>query len=205
MKLPLNIQNKDKVIKMKKKGIVILLAVIAVIGIAVGMIAGSYNSLVQLEEEVESAGSAVSVYLQRRADLIPNFVSTVQGYSDYEKETYTAVTEARSAVSGAKTAGEQAEAAEQLDSAISVWVNAVTEAYPELKANENYIALQDELSGSESRIATARKDYNDAAKEYNSAVRRFPKNIIAGLFGFERVDYFEAQSGTESVPEVSFN
>lgn len=191
-------------IKMKKKGIIILLAVIAVIGIAVGAIAGSYNSLVQLEEQVESAGSAVSVYLQRRADLIPNFVSTVQGYSDYEKETYTAVTEARSAVSGAKTAGEQAEAAEKLDSAISVWVNAVTEAYPELKANENYVALQDELSGSESRIATARKDYNDAAKEYNSAVRRFPKNIIAGLFGFERVDYFEAQSGTESVPEVSF-
>lgn len=190
---------------MKKKGIVILLAVIAVIGIAAGLIAGSYNGLVSLEEEVESAGSAVSVYLQRRADLIPNFVSTVQGYSDYEKETYTAVTEARSAVSGAKTAGEQAEAAEQLDSAISVWVNAVTEAYPELKANENYIALQDELSGSESRIATARKDYNDAAKEYNSAVRRFPKNIIAAMFGFERVDYFEAQSGSESVPEVSFN
>ena len=106
---------------------------------------------------------------------------------------------------GAKTAGEQTKAAEQLDSAISVWVNAVTEAYPDLKANENYKALQVELEGSENRIAVARKDYNDAAKSYNSSVRRFPKNIIAGMFGFEKVEYFEAQAGSESVPQVSFD
>ena len=93
----------------------------------------------------------------------------------------------------------------QLDKAINVWVNAVTEAYPDLKANENYKALQVELEGSENRIAVARKDYNDAAKSYNSSVRRFPKNIIAGMFGFEKVEYFEAQAGSESVPQVSFD
>ena len=188
-----------------KKGIAILIAVLAVIGIIIGMIAGSYNGLVNQQEEVESKQSEISVQLQRRADLIPNFVNTVKGYSDYEQKTYTAVTEARSAVASAKTAGEQTKAAEQLDSAISVWVNAVTEAYPELKANENYKALQDELAGSENRVATARKDYNDAAKAYNSSIRRFPKNIIAGMFGFEKAEYFEAQAGSESVPQVSFD
>ena len=188
-----------------KKGIAILIAVFAVIGIIIGTIAGSYNGLVSQQEEVENKHSVISVQLQRRADLIPNFVNTVKGYSDYEQKTYTAVTEARNAVAGAKTAGEQTKAAEQLDSAISVWVNAVTEAYPELKANENYKALQDELAGSENRIAVARKDYNDAAKAYNSSVRRFPKNIIAGMFGFEKVEYFEAQAGSESVPQVSFD
>ncbi len=188
-----------------KKGIAILIAVLAVIGIIIGIISGSYNGLVNQQEEVENKHSVISVQLQRRADLIPNFVNTVKGYSDYEQKTYTAVTEARNAVAGAKTAGEQTKAAEQLDSAISVWVNAVTEAYPELKANENYKALQDELAGSENRIATARKDYNDAAKAYNSSVRRFPKNIIAGMFGFEKAEYFEAQAGSESVPQVSFD
>ena len=188
-----------------KKGIAILIAVLAVIGIIIGTIAGSYNGLVNQQEEVENKHSVISVQLQRRADLIPNFVNTVKGYSDYEQKTYTAVTEARNAVAGAKTAGEQTKAAEQLDSAISVWVNAVTEAYPDLKANENYKALQVELEGSENRIAVARKDYNDAAKSYNSSVRRFPKNIIAGMFGFEKVEYFEAQAGSESVPQVSFD
>ena len=188
-----------------KKGIAILIAVLAVIGIIIGIISGSYNGLVNQQEEVENKQSVISVQLQRRADLIPNFVNTVKGYSDYEQKTYTAVTAARNAVAGAKTAGEQTKAAAQLDSAISVWVNAVTEAYPELKANENYKALQDELAGSENRIATARKDYNDAAKAYNSSVRRFPKNIIAGMFGFEKVEYFEAQAGSESVPQVSFD
>ena len=188
-----------------KKGIAILIAVLAVIGIIIGTIAGSYNGLVNQQEEVENKQSIISVQLQRRADLIPNFVNTVKGYSDYEQKTYTAVTEARNAVAGAKTAGEQTKAAEQLDSAISVWVNAVTEAYPDLKANENYKALQVELEGSENRIAVARKDYNYAAKSYNSSVRRFPKNIIAGMFGFEKVEYFEAQAGSESVPQVSFD
>ena len=192
-------------INMKKKGLIILFAVLAVIGVICGMVAGSYNGLVEQRESVDNAQAQISTQLQRRADLIPNFVATVKGYSDYEQSTYTAVTEARAAVSGAKTAAEQAEASAQLDKAITVWVNAVTEAYPDLKASEQYSALQYELSGTENRIATARKDYNAAAKTYNVAVKKFPKNIIAGIFGFSQVDYFEAQAGTERVPQVSFD
>lgn len=189
---------------MKKKGLIITLAVIAVIVIIIAAAAGSYNGLVEQRESVENAQATISTQLQRRADLIPNFVSTVKGYSDYEQETYTAVTEARSAVSGAKTPEEQAKASSKLDGAISVWVNAITEAYPELKASAQYTALQDELAGTENRIAQARKDYNSAAKEYNVSVKKFPKNIIAGIFGFDSAEYFEAQSGTENVPQVSF-
>ena len=190
---------------MKKKGLIIAAAFVAVIAIIIGAVAGSYNSLVDQRESVDNAQAQISNQLQRRADLIPNFVATVKGYSDYEQETYTAVTEARSAVSGAKTPAEQSEASAKLDSAISVWVNAVTEAYPELKANEQYTALQYELAGTENRLAQARKDYNTAAKNYNVSVKKFPKNIIAGMFGFDKVEYFEAQSGTESVPQVSFD
>ncbi len=190
---------------MKKKGLIIALAIVAVVVIIIGSLVGTYNGLVKSEEEVESAQSAIATQLQRRADLIPNFVSTVKGYSDYEQETYTAVTEARSAVQSAETAGEQAEANEQLNRAISIWVNAVTEAYPDLKANEQYRALQDELSGTENRIARERSLYNEAAKEYNVTIRKFPKNIIAGIFGFDKAEYFEAQTGTESVPQVSFD
>ncbi len=190
---------------MKKKGLIILLAVVAVIGLIVGGIAGTYNGLVEQRESVDNAQAQISTQLQRRADLIPNFVATVKGYSDYEQETYTAVTEARSAVSGAKTAAEQADASARLDGAISVWVNAITEAYPELKASEQYRSLQYELSGTENRIAQARKDYNAAAKFYNVAVKKFPKNIIAGIFGFSQVDYFGAADGSENVPQVSFD
>lgn len=187
-----------------KKGTIILLCVIAVIVVLVIAVVGGYNGLVNKQETVETAHSTISVQLQRRADLIPNFVSTVKGYSDYEQETYTAVTEARSALMNADSPADQATASAQLDSAIDIWVNAVTEAYPELKANEQYRALQDELAGTENRISTARKDYNDAAKVLNTSVRRFPSNIIASLFGFEKAEYFEAENGSEQVPEVNF-
>ena len=193
------------IINMKKKSLIVIIVILAIIGIIIGFIAGSYNGLVEKREQVDNAQATISTQLQRRADLIPNFVSTVKGYSDYEQNTYLAVTEARSAVSGAKTANEQAKANEQLDSAISVWVNAITEAYPELKADKQYNALQDELSGTENRIARARTDYNSAAKSYNVSVKKFPKNIIAGIFGFEKVEYFESQDGAESVPQVSFD
>ena len=193
------------IINMKKKSLIVIIVILAIIGIIIAFIAGSYNGLVEKREQVDNAQATISTQLQRRADLIPNFVSTVKGYSDYEQNTYLAVTEARSAVSGAKTANEQAKANEQLDSAISVWVNAITEAYPELKADKQYNALQDELSGTENRIARARTDYNSAAKSYNVSVKKFPKNIIAGIFGFEKVEYFESQDGAESVPQVSFD
>lgn len=189
---------------MKKKSIIII-AVIAVAVILIGSVIGSYNGLVESREVVEQAQSEISNQLQRRADLIPNFVATVKGYSDYEQETYTAVTEARSAVTSADTVTEQAQASNQLDSAIDIWVNAVTEAYPELKANEQYIALQTELSGTENRITQARRDYNESAKEFNVEIKKFPRSIIAGIFGFDAYDYFEAADGAESVPEVSFD
>ncbi len=190
---------------MQKKTIIIIAAVVAVVIALVAVLGSSYNGFVEKSESVETARSSISTQLQRRADLIPNFVSTVKGYSDYEQETYTAVTEARSAVSGADSVEEQQQASEQLDRAISIWVNAVTEAYPELKANEQYQALTDELAGTENRIAVARKDYNEAAKEYNVAIRRFPSNILAGIFGFDAAEYFEADDSASSVPEVSFD
>ena len=186
------------------KTLIIVIAVIAVIGLLAGMFVGSYNGLVELDAGVEEKQAAIQTQLQRRADLIPNFVSTVKGYAAHEQETYTAVTEARNALGQADTVGEQATAAANLDSAIDIWVNAVTENYPELKANQNFIALQDELAGTENRIATARNDYNEVAKEYNTAIRKFPKSIIAGMFGFEKAEYFEAAAGTENAPTVDF-
>ncbi len=189
---------------MKKKTWIILGAVVAAIVIVVALIAGAYNSLVTLQMTVEEKQSTIQVDLQRRADLIPNFVESVKGYTDYEQSTLQAVTEARAAVGKAANAGEQAAANERLDSAIDIWVNAVTEAYPELKASAQFIALQDELAGTENRIGVSRKDYNAAAKEYNAAIRRFPKSILAGMFGFEKVAFFEANEGAEQVPSVSF-
>lgn len=190
---------------MKKSLLITLVAIGAVLLILVISTISSYNGLVNKEEAVKTAQSTISVQLQRRADLIPNFVETVKGYSDYEQSTFTAVTEARSKVAAASGAEEQANASAQLDSAIDIWVNAITEAYPELKANTQYIALQDELAGTENRIAVARKDYNDAASTYNKSIRRFPSNIFAGIFGFEQVEYFEADESVNQVPQVSFD
>ncbi len=188
-----------------KKGLIAIIAVVAVVVIIAISLTSSYNGFVDKEEAVKTAQSTISVQLQRRADLIPNFVASVKGYSDYEQSTFTAVTEARSKVATASGAAEQAQASAQLDSAIDIWVNAVTEAYPELKANEQYKALQDELAGTENRIAVARKDYNDAAQVYNKAVRRFPGSIVAGIFGFEQVEYFEADESANQVPTVDFS
>ena len=186
------------------KTLIIIVAVIAVIALLAGLLVSSYNGLVDLQANVEQKQASIQTQLQRRADLIPNFVATVKGYAAHEQETFTAVTEARNALSNANTVGEQATAAAGLDRAIDIWVNAVTESYPELKANQNFIALQDELAGTENRIATARNDYNEVAKEYNTAIRKFPKSIIAGMFGFEKAEYFEAAAGTENAPAVDF-
>lgn len=188
-----------------KKGLIILGVILLVVVILAGSVIGSYNSLVENEESVAAARADIQTQLQRRADLIPNFVATVKGYSDYEKETYTAVTNARAAVSAAKSPEQMQAANEQLDGAISVWVNAITEAYPDLKANQNYIALQDELAGTENRIAQARIKYNETATSFNVSIRKFPTNILAGMFGFDKVELFEAAEGSENAPQVSFN
>ena len=193
---------------MKKKSTIIILSIVAVV-LVIGFVLttsviGSYNGLVDMNETVETASSNISTQLQRRSDLIPNLVSVVKGYSEHELETFKAVTEARNALNNANNIGEQAEASANLDSALDIWVNAVTEAYPELKSNTQFIALQDQLEGTENRIAVARKDYNDAAKKYNTNIRKFPKSIIASIFGFEKVEYFEAQEGAENAPTVEF-
>ena len=190
---------------MKKKKMIIWGVVIGVVLLFTIIAVSSYNGLVDAREGVESSYSDVSVYLQRRADLIPNLVNSVKGYTDYEQSTLTAVTEARTAFQKANSVNGQIEASNQLETALDVWVNAVTEAYPDLKSNTQFTALMDELSGTENRIATARKDFNDAAREYNSSIKKFPKSILAGMFGFEEFKYFEASAGAESVPQVDFN
>ncbi len=187
-----------------KNGMKVLIAVIAVVVVIIGIFAGGYNSLVKAQTAVETKQADIQTQLQRRADLIPNFVSTVKGYSKYEQETFTAVTEARAKVSKASDAQSLSQANDELDKAISVWVNAVTEAYPDLKANQNYIALQDELAGTENRIAVARKDYNEAVQSYNTMIKTFPKNILAGMFGFEKADFFTASESSQTVPNVEF-
>ncbi len=187
-----------------KNGMKVLIAVIAVVVVIIGIFAGGYNSLVKAQTAVETKQADIQTQLQRRADLIPNFVSTVKGYSKYEQETLTAVTEARAKVSKASDAQSLSQANDELDKAISVWVNAVTEAYPDLKANQSYIALQDELAGTENRIAVARKDYNEAVQSYNTMIKTFPKNILAGMFGFEKAEFFTASESSQTVPNVEF-
>ena len=190
---------------MKKKTLITLAIVLGVVILIAGLFIGSYNGLVEEREEVESSYADVSVYLQRRADLIPNLVNSVKGYTDYEQSTLTAVTEARNAFQNADSVNEQITASNQLESALDIWVNAVTEAYPELKADTQFTALTDELSGTENRIATARKDYNEDAQEYNSDIKKFPKSIIAGMFDFEEFEYFKASEDAQNAPIVSFD
>ena len=186
-----------------KKSFPIVLAVLAVL--AVGG-CSTYNSLVTMGEDADSAWSDINAMLQRRADLVPNLVSTVKGYASHEEKIFTEVAEARSKLAGAKTPAEAAAADAQFSGALGRLL-AIAEAYPDLKANENFRALQDELSGTENRIAVARKDYNARVKDYNAAIRRLPASLFAGALGFEKKDYFEPPAGAAAVqqaPSVSF-
>ena len=189
---------------MKKKTGLIVIAVVLVLVIAVvGGVISTYNGLVEDREEVLTAQSTFETYLQRRADLIPNLVSTVKGYAAHEEEVYTALADARAALAGAKTVGEMNEANDALDSAISRLL-VVVENYPELKADTQFINLQDELAGSENRIAKARQEYNEEARDYNTEIKKFPTSLIAGMFNFEAVEYFEASEESQTVPSVDF-
>jgi Uncharacterized conserved protein len=172
----------------------------------------TYNGFVNKEEGVNAAWSNVETQYQRRSDLIPNLVNTVKGYAAHESQTLGEVTEARAkATSINLSAGEltperlaqfqQAQA--EVRTALGRLI-AVAESYPDLKANQNFIELQSQLEGTENRIAVARKDFNDAARKYNVAVRRFPSNLVAALFGFDQKPYFEAAEGTETAPQVEF-
>jgi LemA protein len=164
---------------------------------------GMYNKLVTFDEEVKEAWAQVETVLQRRYDLIPNLVETVKGYAGHEKEVFIKVTEARSKVAGAGTIPDKIKANNQLTSALSRLL-VVVERYPDLKANQNFIRLQDELAGTENRIAVARRRYNEAVKRYNVGIRKFPQNLMAKYFDFEKASFYEAPEAAAEVPKVKF-
>lgn len=194
-----------------KKWIIIAVVVLAAI-LLYNMFKGSYNRMVQLDEDVKTQWAQVENVYQRRADLIPNLVRTVQGYADFERETLTQVIEARSratqtTVNPENLTPENMEkfqaAQNQLSSALSRLL-VVVERYPDLKANQNFLDLQAQLEGTENRIAVERRKFNEQVREYNVYIRQFPRNFLSGLYGFEQKPLFKAQEGAEKVPEVQF-
>ena len=192
-----------------KKSTWIILGVIAVVII---WAVASYNGLVTKEEKVSEAWANVETVYQRRADLIPNLVSTVKGYAAHEQQTLQAVTDARANATNitldpATATPEDMErymrAQQEVGSALGRLI-AIAESYPDLKANQNFLELQKQLEGTENRISTERRKYNETVKEFNASIRRFPTNLIAGIFGFEKQTMFEAQEGAELAPVVEF-
>ena len=186
----------------------IAIVVIVVLVLIVAIIAGMYNSLVSLNERVNEAWSDITVQLKYRADLIPNVVETVKGYAKHEKDTFKMVTEARSAVMGAKTVKQAAEAEKEMQTALGR-IFAIAEAYPELKANENFKTLQVQLQDVEDKIQAARRFYNAGAKDLNTKIKVFPSNIVNNMFcHFKKRDYFEVEEAEkakiEKAPEVKF-
>ena len=189
------------------KGLKTLLVILGILLIMVfaaySYLKGTYNSLVTMDEGVKGAWAQVENQLQRRYDLIPNYVETVKGYAKHEKEVFVKVAEARSRVAGAATVSDKIQANSQLSSALGRLL-LVVERYPELKANTNFIRLQDELAGTENRIAVERRRFNEIVKNYNIKVRSFPTNILAGMFGFEKATFFEVPKEQQEAPKVKF-
>ena len=175
-------------------GLIVVLAVVAMV---------IYNGLVKLRNRVENAWSQIDVQLQRRHDLIPNLVETVKGYASHEKETLDAVISARSAAMGAQGPAAQAGAENMLTGALKS-LFALSEAYPDLKANTNFLELQEALQTTEDKVSYSRQFYNDAVMIYNTKIQTVPSNIFAGMFGFKEREYFEAEEGGRAVPKVSF-
>ena len=193
---------------MKKSTIIII--VVAVVAIIWAVT--SYNGLVKMDEGVGTAWSNVENQYQRRADLIPNLVNTVKGYASHEKETLDAVVTARTratqmTVSADDLTPEKLQAYQKAQGEVGAALGrllAITENYPDLKANQNFLELQVQLEGTENRISVERRNFNEAAKSYNTAIRTFPRNLLAGMFGFEKRPYFEAEEGASKAPEVKF-
>lgn len=200
LKNPNRKKRKDKDMK---KGVIITLLIVVILIVIGAVLGGSYNGLVTKSEDVESKLGDLDVQLQRRADLIPNLVNTVKGYAKQEQDVINSVTEARARLSGAGTIEEKSEANTQLSGALNRLL-LVVENYPELKSNQNFMQLSDELAGTENRITVARRDYNNAVKDYNLKIKRFPSNLMASMFGFDQKGYFEAKEGSEDVPNVNF-
>lgn len=193
----------------KNKGLIITIVVIVLVALW-GI--SSYNGLVGMDENVSNKWANVETQYQRRSDLIPNLVNTVKGYAKHESQTLEAVMAARSQATQVKIdpsncTPQQLAAYQKAQGDVTMALGkllAITENYPDLKANQNFLELQSQLEGTENRINVARKDFNDSAKKYNTSLRRFPRNIIASMFGFEKRNYFEAEAGAEKAPKVEF-
>lgn len=195
-----------------KKSLVTILVIVGILFVIIAWGRSRYNNLVTLEEGVTASWSQVENVYQRRADLIPNLVNTVKGYADFEQSTLTQVIEARAKATGVNVNAENLDensirqfqaAQEGLSSALSRLM-VVVERYPDLKANQNFMDLQSQLEGTENRITVERRNFNLAAQNYNTTLRRFPSNLFAGIFGFDKKAYFESQEGAEKAPEVQF-
>ncbi|WP_455944177.1 LemA family protein [Leyella stercorea] len=193
----------------KNKGLIITIVVIVLVALW-GI--SSYNGLVSMDENVSNQWANVETQYQRRSDLIPNLVNTVKGYAKHESQTLEAVMAARSQATQVKIdpsncTPQQLAAYQKAQGDVTTALGkllAITENYPDLKANQNFLELQSQLEGTENRINVARKDFNDTAKKYNTSLRSFPRNIIASMFGFEKRNYFEAEAGAEKAPKVEF-
>ncbi|MBN2829783.1 MAG: LemA family protein [Candidatus Cloacimonetes bacterium] len=196
-----------------KKSTIIIIVIVAVILLFIGSFVSRYNQMVKAKVEVENQWSQVENQYQRRFDLIPNLVETVKGYAAHESETLIAVTEARSKVGGVVNAGNvindpQAFAKfQEMQAGLSGALQrlmVVVERYPDLKANQNFLALQSQLEGTENRISVARRDFNEASKRYNQMIVTFPNNILAGMFNLTKLEFFQATTGAEEAPKVQF-
>ncbi len=188
-----------------RAGLIISIVVIVVIIFSLfSWFISTRNQMVTLEENIDAAWAEVDNQLQRRSDLIPNLVETVKGFASQEQEVFTNIANARAKLAGAGSVQEKAEGYNELQGALSRLL-VVVENYPQLKSNENFIRLQDELAGTENRLAVARKRYNDAVQQFNRRIRMFPGSIIAGMLGMEKRDYFEIEESARDVPEVDFN
>ena len=197
---------------MKKSKIVTIVIIVAIVLAIYLWFKSGYNAMVMKQESVQASWAQVENVYQRRADLIPNLVATVKGYAEHEQGTLTAVIEARAKATGVtidpsnitpEQLAQFQEAQDQLSGALSRLLVSI-ERYPDLKANENFMALQSQLEGTENRITVERQKFNETAMDYNQYIRKFPRNIIASMFDFEKVGYFKAQAGSEVAPKVEF-
>jgi LemA protein len=182
-----------------------LIVVVVIVVLLIIFVIGVYNALIRLRNQVDNSWSQIDVQLKRRHDLIPNLVETAKGYMKHERETFEAITNARSQAMGAKSVAEASKAEGALGEALSRFM-LVVENYPDLKANQNFLAVQEELTSTENKISFARQSYNDQVLFFNNKIQMFPSNIVANMFNFGKRDFFELESAAErEVPKVSFS
>ncbi len=187
----------------KKTWLIAVVVMVVLAGLVFSFFKGTYNRFVALDEGVKSGWAQVENQLQRRYDLIPNLVETVKGYAKQEKDVLVEVTNARARAGGAASVPDKISANKELSGALGRLL-LVVERYPDLKSNQNFLRLQDELAGTENRISVERKRYNDAVRGYNVAIRSFPSNLLAGMFGFEKAAFFEVPTAAKTAPQIKF-